>query len=92
MWTFDTQAALVSAKGAPGYSFTVVPGVQGELYTQAKGRHAGFQVPQFLLFSSSKSIVDFVRMSCVKPADQMIPMKAMHYGHAFKEQAMRWEA
>lgn len=44
MWTFDTQAALVSAKGAPGYSFTVVPGVQGELYTQAKGRHAGFQV------------------------------------------------
>ena len=44
LWIFDTNSALVSARGAQGYSFTVVPGVQGELYTQAKGGQSGFQV------------------------------------------------
>ena len=44
LWTFDTENALVSAKGSAGYSFNVVPGVQGELYTQPRGGQGGFQV------------------------------------------------
>lgn len=44
VWVFDTNTALISARGSKGYAFTVVPGVQGELYTQAKGSQAGFQV------------------------------------------------
>ena len=44
VWVFDTDTALISARGSQGSAFTVVPGVQGELYTQAKGSQAGFQV------------------------------------------------
>ena len=45
LWTFDSEHALIQASASDTYGFSVVPGVQGELYTQEKGHEdEGFQV------------------------------------------------
>ena len=45
LWTFDSEQALIQASSSETYGFSVVPGVQGELYTQEKdGGEDGFQV------------------------------------------------
>lgn len=36
LWTFDSQHNLIQASASSAYGLTVVPGVQGELYTQSK--------------------------------------------------------
>lgn len=45
LWTFDTDSPLLSATASQAYAFSVVPGVQGELYTQQRvAGGGGFQV------------------------------------------------
>lgn len=45
LWTFDSEHALIQASASADYGLAVVPGVQGELYTQEKDKeHDGFQV------------------------------------------------
>ena len=43
LWSFDTESPLVSARASQTYGFSVVPGVQGELYTQERGLGGGYQ-------------------------------------------------
>ena len=43
LWSFDTESPLVSARASQAYGFSVVPGVQGELYTQERGLGGGYQ-------------------------------------------------
>ena len=43
LWSFDTESPLVSARASQTYGFSVVPGVQGELYTQERGLGGSYQ-------------------------------------------------